>query len=121
MGAQTPEVGQVPRFPKALRAWKSDAFGPTLKGEIEAMTADTLPLHAGTSQGGLVDDGKLAATVLTVADDERFIVADVGIFFSEIVGGCSCGDEPESINAYCRMRIRIDKTTAEARIHPVSD
>jgi hypothetical protein len=104
-----------------LRAWQTGAFGPTLKGEIEGMGAETLPLDQGTSQGGLVDDSKITATVLTVADDASSILADVGAFFTEIVAGCSCGDEPDSINAYCRMRIRIDKTTAEAQIRLVSE
>jgi hypothetical protein len=115
------QVGQAPKFPKSLRAWQTDAFDRTLKGEVEDMNGQTLPLSAGTSQGGFVDDHRITATVLTVTDDECSIVADVGVFFTEIVAGCSCGDEPDSINAYCRMQIRIDKTTAEAEIDPVSD
>ena len=115
------QVGQAPKFSKSLHAWQTDAFGPTLKGEIEGMSAETLPLNAGTSQGGFIDDSRITATVLTVTDDEYSIVADVGVFFTEIVAGCSCGDEPDSVNAYCRMQIRIDKTTAEAEIDPIAD
>lgn len=115
------QVVHPPMFQKSLRAWQTDAFDRALKGEIEDMSSETLPLNAGTSQGGFVDDSRITATVLTVTDDENSIVADVGVFFTEIVAGCSCGDEPDSINAYCRMRIRIDKATAEAEIAPVSD
>jgi hypothetical protein len=40
----------------------------------------------------------------------------VGVFFREIVGGCSCGDEPFAADGYCEIELRIDKETAEARI-----
>lgn len=111
----------MPGLPNSLCAWRTDAFGATLKGEIEGMSAGTLPLDAGTSRGGLVDDGDITATILTVTDDELSIICDIGVFFTEIVAGCSCGDEPDPINAYCRMRIRIDKTTAEAEIEQIAN
>jgi hypothetical protein len=111
----------MPRFPEALAAWQSDVFGRVLKEEIESLSPGTLPLHLGTAQGGFVDDSDIAATVLTSAEEAGSICADVGIFFTEIVGGCSCGDEPEAVNAYCRLRIHIDKSSAEARIGHVLD
>ncbi len=104
-----------------MLAWQTEAFGPTLKREIETMGAEVLPLDQGTSQGGFVDDSKITATFLSVIDRGHSIVAEVGVFFTEIVAGCSCGDEPDSINAYCRMQIHIDKTTAEANIRVVPD
>ena len=45
---------------------------------------------------------------------ERYIQAKVGVFFNEIIGGCSCGDDPLSENAYCELQVSIDKVTAEA-------
>jgi len=39
----------------------------------------------------------------------------------EIVAGCSCGDDPQSQNAYCAMRVRIDKTTAAAAFAVIDD
>ena len=104
-----------------MQAWQSDAFARALKDEIERLDAGTLPLSKETSRGGLVDDANITAMVLTSADDEQSIVADVGVFFTEIVAGCSCGDEPDAINAYCQLRIRIDKASAEAEIRVVSD
>jgi hypothetical protein len=111
----------MPRFPEALAAWRSDAFGRALKEEVESLSPGTLPLHLGATQGGFVDDSDIAATVLTSRESEGSILADVGIFFTEIVGGCSCGDEPEAVNAYCRLRILIDKSSAEAHIGLVLD
>ncbi len=44
----------------------------------------------------------------------------VGIFFTEMVAGCSCAEEPDAVNANCRLRMRIDKAPAEAEIHATS-
>lgn len=98
----------------ALRDWNSDAFTQTLKTEIVNLKSGTLPLNKGVMQGGHVDDSNIAPTLLRVSEDEKCIRADVGIFFTEIVGSCGCGAEPMPQNAYCELRISIDKTTAEA-------
>lgn len=111
----------MPKFHHALRAWKTDAFDQFLKSEIANLKTGTLPLDKGVSQGGYVDDSHIEATVLHVADDENAIQADVGIFFTEIVGGCSCGDDPMATNAYCVIQARIDKATAEVEFALVKE
>lgn len=80
-----------------------------------------LPLDRCVSQGSAADDGHCTVMVLRAGDDARAVHARVGVFFTEVVGGCSCGDDPASIPAYCELRIRIDKTTAEADIGIVPD
>ena len=105
----------MPKLANSLRDWPSAAFTQTLKDEISNLESGTLPLDKGVSQGGYVDDSNLATTVLHIADDERAIHARVGIFFTEIVGTCGCGGEPMLQNAYCEMRISIDKVSAEAQ------
>lgn len=111
----------MPRFPNALAAWQSDTFARTLKNEIESLAPGALPLSKGTSRGGMVDDSDLTAMVLTSAETENSLVADVGIFFTEILAACSCGDEPQALNSYCPLQIQIDKASAEAEIHVLSD
>ena len=102
------------KLPLSLRDWPSDAFARALKNEIESLAPGTLPLDKGATCGGHVDDSRITAIVLRSGDDGSAIQADVGIFFDEIVGGCSCGDDPETRNAYCEIRVRIDKATGEA-------
>lgn len=111
----------MPKFINSLRDWGSDSFPQTLKSEIENLKTGALPLDKGVFQGGYIDDSNLAITVLHVTDDEKTIQAKVGIFFTEIVAGCSCGDEPMEQNAYCEMQISIDKATAEAEFAVTPD
>lgn len=111
----------MPKLTNSLQDWNSGSFSTTLKNEVENLEVGTLPLEKGTSQGGFVDDSNIAVTVLRTIDDEKNILANVGIFFTEIVINCGCGDDPMPINAYCEMQIRINKNTAEADINVMKD
>jgi hypothetical protein len=99
---------------ETLRAWGGDDFDGMLKQEIAALPAGTLPLNQGTSQGGYVEDTNIEITVLNTTADAGSVQARVGVFFTEVVPSCSCGDEPLEVNAYCVVLIRIDKATAMA-------
>ena len=100
----------------ALRAWGTDAFAPTLKRAIEGLPAGALPLDRATASGGRGDDSDLTATVISAADRGAVVAARVGIFFSEIIAGCSCGDDPFAEPAYCELEVRIDKATGAAEV-----
>jgi len=98
----------------SLHAWRSEAFAKTLKAELEGLGRDKLPLDKAVSQGGLVDDSDVSVVVLKSREECRRICTHVGVFFSEIVGGCSCGDDLLVQNAYCELNIYIDTVTANA-------
>jgi hypothetical protein len=106
-------------FPASLREWGGENFAPVLKQEIEALPPGTLPLQSGVTQGGLADDAGLTAVVLRTGDAGSAVEVVVGIFFTEIVAGCSCGDEPMALNAYCELQLRIDKLTARGGFWPL--
>ena len=101
---------------QSLTAWNTSDFGSVLKKELEACNLDQLPLEKGTSQGGYAGTDSIAVTVNHFSDTDPALMGSVGIFFTEIVINCGCGDEPMSINAYCELRVSIDKSTAAARI-----
>ncbi len=104
----------MPILLNAIQQWRSGAFEKALKNELENTQSHALPLEKGTSQGGYVDDSNISVTVLNHEDRENKIQVKVGIFFTEVITGCGCGDDPMPVNAYCEMLISIDKMTAEA-------
>lgn len=85
-----------------------------LKQALQSLPTGTLPLEKGTSRGGFVDDGDISVTVIELHRFERNIDARIGVFFTEIIGGCGCGDDPTPENAYCEMRVHINSTTFDA-------
>jgi hypothetical protein len=110
----------IPGLLDALRESRSGLFEKALKHELENLPAGTLPLEKGTSQGGFVDDSDISVTVIHIGQNDNSIQAKVGVFFTEIIVGCGCGDDPISENAYCEMLISIDKTTSAARFEVIA-
>lgn len=104
------------KFSQSLAHYPSEDFKRTLKNEIEHMDKKLLPLDQGTAQGGYVSDEPITATVLRINENNDSIQVDAGIFFTEIVICCGCGDDPMPANTYCEVRLLIDKQTAETVI-----
>ena len=93
--------------------YDSESFTRSLKNYIEDLPSNTLPLNQRTTQGGIVDDSNISASILSVSNTDDFIQAKTGVFFTEIVGGCSCGDDPVSLNVYCEIIVFFNKHTGE--------
>lgn len=98
----------------ALRAWNSPEFAPSLKADLEALKATDLPLDAAATPGCHVEDCPISVSVSASTEDARSIQVRVGVFFTEIVASCGCGDDPFEQSAYCELDIVIDKATAAA-------
>lgn len=101
------------RLPLALAAWGGDAFAPALKAEVQALGPAALPLHRLASTGHALDT-RVSVTLIASRESDETIVARLGVFFEEILPGCSCGDEPEAQPAYGELVLRIDKATGLA-------
>ncbi|MCW8891038.1 MAG: glucosamine--fructose-6-phosphate aminotransferase [Sedimenticola sp.] len=101
---------------QALQDWATADFEASLKTELMALDPGLLPLQKGVNQGGYVDASNLELSLLSANDNGGEIAAKVGLFFSEIIAGCSCGDDPVTEAVYCEMNITIEKLTAVAHI-----
>ncbi|CRI65246.1 hypothetical protein THIOKS12310004 [Thiocapsa sp. KS1] len=92
---------------ESVGAFGTPAFAEVLRRELLALPDGVLPIAG--EQGGLIDPASLGLTLLSSrADAERIEVA-VGVFFTESVGGCSCGDEPFGVNGYVELCLRIKR------------
>ncbi|MCW8855314.1 MAG: glucosamine--fructose-6-phosphate aminotransferase [Gammaproteobacteria bacterium] len=111
----------MPKFTATLNSWNSDSFNQTLKDEIQNLKSGVLPLHLATTQGGMVDDSNISASIIHSSENDDCIQTKVGIFFNEVVGGCNCHDDPVSENAYCEIILSINKETAETDFTVLSD
>ena len=104
------------KLPGCVRDWHTKDFAGTFNREILSLPSGTLPLQLRGMQNGLVDDTNLSLVVLQQLETEQDCKVKTGVFFSEIIGGCSCGDDPAAETAYCELWIEISKATAEANI-----
>jgi hypothetical protein len=57
--------------------------------------------------------------ILNIADEAGFIRVKTGIFYSGIIAGCSCTDDPTPMSElaeYCVVQFDIDKKSAETTV-----
>lgn len=108
----------MPKLSQSPRAWGSATFAQTLKAELQGLDPGVLPLQA-ASQGGRIEE--VSFSLLRATEAEGRIEAAVGVFFTETVGGCSCGDEPFTENRRCVIGVSIDKESAETRFRVLDE
>ena len=107
------------RLLHSLRAWGTPAFEAVLKQEIEQLDAAELPLQQGLARSSHVTERPFQAMLISASDDAGLLRVKAGIFYTGIIAGCSCADDPTPIeeqNEYCVLRFDIDPRTAEASV-----
>ena len=95
------------KLDSSLQAWNTDSFVETFKKEVCALSGGQLPLQQGLSNSSYALDDKLSVTVLDVTHDDEYISVKAGIFYTGIIAGCNCADDPgpvDEINEYIRFR-----------------
>lgn len=107
------------RLTKSLYAWGRPDFNDILKEEIEQMGTDQLPLQQGLATSSYAMGGNLTVMILKVNEDAGHIRVKAGIFYTGIIGGCSCADDPTPAGEqteYCEVQLDINKMTAETAV-----
>lgn len=104
---------------RARNAWETDAFEATLKEELAQLDAGSLPLQQGLSHSSYACDEDIRVVMISAAETAGTICVRAGIFYSGIIAGCSCADDPTPVDRcpeYCEVRVEIDTQTAGAVI-----
>ena len=107
----------------SLQAWNTSAFNVVLKKEICSLDANTLPLQQGLSSSNYANAENLSATILKVENNGDYIFVKAGLFYTGIIAGCNCADDPSPVdenNEYCEVLFCINKTTAETTVSLIS-
>lgn len=110
------------KLKQSLSAWGSATFKDELKDEIEQLKAEVLPLQQGLSLSSYVSADPFKVMIINVADDATIISVKTGIFYTGIIAGCSCSDDPSPTDVqpeYCEFQFDIDKATAETTVRPL--
>ena len=104
---------------QSLSAWGSPAFDSILKQEIVRLGAGQLPLQQGLTTSSHALDDTLEVMLISVTEESDFLRVKAGLFYSGIIAGCNCADDPTPVDVnteYCVVRIDIDRVTAEAAV-----
>jgi hypothetical protein len=90
------------RLPESAAAWDTPEFEDVFRRELGSLGTAELPLQQGLTTG-----------------DAAGIHARAGIFYSGIIAGCSCADDPTPVDEqseYCEVQVDIDRKTADTVI-----
>jgi len=109
---------------KALNAWNNPAFEKTLKQEIQSLDGKLLPLQQGLSHSSYAIEDDFSVVILGVSEGNGSIYVKAGIFYTGVIPGCSCADDPTPNNEYaeqCEVEFTIDKRTAETCVRLLTE
>jgi len=110
-------------LPKSLAAWQTSRFSDTLKQELLQIKFNLLPLQQALSHGNFATFDNINILILSSTDDNATIHVKVGIFFTSLISGCQCADDPTPMNEeneYCELMIHINKTTGNSSLTLIS-
>jgi len=104
---------------KSAQAWNSNDFESVLKMEVKALGLDHLPLQKGLSSSSVALDHNLQLVVLRTQECNNLVTVGLGAFYTGIVAGCSCSDDPtptDEVNEYCELEVKIDLGNGQASV-----
>lgn len=107
-------------LPRLLAPTGERIDGAALLAALQALPPERLPLQALCTLGGVIDGRQLVFSLLGVDDRPDASLARVSVFFTEILGGCNCHDDPVATPGHGVLELRIDRGTGSARVRAVA-
>ena len=101
-------------------AWGTDNVDATLKNTLENMSVKELPLQKGLSSSNIALDNNIKAVILHKDTHATVINIKVGLFYTGVIAGCSCADDPGPVDEqteYCEVMLSINKQTGDTKIN----
>ncbi|HIJ22641.1 MAG: hypothetical protein HON68_07690 [Gammaproteobacteria bacterium] len=107
------------RLSQSTKAWNSSRFKSVFIEEVTALGLEQLPLQQGLSSSSVALDRNLKIMVLNLHEDQQIATIKVGAFYTGIISGCNCADDPsptDEVNEYCEMEVRINLKDGQSSI-----
>lgn len=107
------------RLPQTVDAWNTPDLRDVLKREIEHLDPALLPLQEALSRSSHVKATPFRAVPLATHAEGGRLRVKTGIFYTGIIAGCSCADDPTPIDEqteYCVLEFDIDTETGAATV-----
>lgn len=107
------------KLEKSLSSWGTPEFRETFISEVSRLSLEQLPLQQAMRTGNMASLHNLAIMLNQQHQDHDFIYVYTGVFFSSLISGCSCADDPTPVDyntEYCELQFRINKKCATTHI-----
>jgi len=120
----SPHTAFMMLLAQSINAWGYTDFESIFKAEVSQLDHASLPLQQGLSQSSYVSEDPFSLVVLNSYEDDLSIKVKTGIFYSGIIAGCSCADDPtppDTQNEYCEVLFCLNKSTGESKAELIED
>lgn len=110
----------MPKLTRSLNAWNTQQFNEVFTREITQLSLDELPLQQALQLGSYATKDNFQIMINSKNELADNIVITTGIFYSSIIAGCNCSDDPTPVDInpeYCEIQFIIDKASANTVIH----
>jgi hypothetical protein len=106
-------------LPGSLNALTEKEFIEAFKSEIQSLDKSLLPLQDGLTQSSHVADSPVNVVVLNRSENDDSILIKTGIFYSGVIAGSCCSDDPTPVceqNEYCELEFKINKLNGQTEV-----
>lgn len=104
---------------QSVEHWGTPEFSDAFKAEVERLRHEELPLQQGLALSSYVSSEPFRVMVINSEADEKRLRIKAGVFYSGIIAGCSCSDDPTPTDVqaeYCDLQFDIDRQSGEASV-----
>lgn len=104
---------------QSMQNWHSDQFAQVFKAELKQQDKNDLPLQQNLSYSSYVSDEPVSAVILKRHESDDCYIVEASIFYSGIIAGCSCADDPTPLdlqNEACDLTFYIDRHNGQTRV-----
>ena len=107
------------KLANTVASFDTDDFSNVAKAEIQKIAPDKLPLQQGLTFSSYVGTSPISVVILNHEVNEEVLKIKTGIFYTGIIAGCSCSDDPsptDEQNEYCELLFSVEMQTANTRV-----
>ena len=104
------------RLSESLNAWGSPDFEQVFKAEVAALDPHDIPLQQGLSYSSYLSSEPFSPVILKFSETDNTLHVTTTIFYTGIIAGCSCADDPtpqDLQNESCDILFKVNKDTGE--------
>ncbi len=112
------------KLTKLLEDKNHTDFKNIAKNTIKNIDPTLLPLQQGLSFSSYVGKNTFHPVILNITDNIDEINIKAAIFYTGIIAGCSCSDDPspqDEQNEYCELLFSINKQSADTTVSLITE
>lgn len=106
-------------LPRTRSALTTTGFADTLRQELAGLPPGSLPLQQALRVSSHAIEDAIDTVVLSVDAQSQTVQVRIGVFYTGIVAGCNCADDPSTVEPqpeYCELLLAIDRTSGAASV-----